>query len=182
MKTVAIMVGSLRQGSWNKKLAHAVEKVAGARWTCRYADLASVPLYNEDLWPTPPAAVPALKQLIETSDGLVIVTPEYNRSLPGVLKNAIDWATRPGGKSSFKGKPTAILGASAGQLGTAIAQSHLRSILAPIGALALTGPEVYVTGKDGLFADDHTINDERVRGSVEKLVDAFDGWMARLAG
>ncbi len=181
MKTIAVIVGSLRRDSLNKKLATAVETLARDLWTCSYADIGSLPLYNEDLWPEPPAAVSLLKKLIESSDGLLVVTPEYNRSIPGVLKNALDWASRPGGKSSFKHKPVACLGASVGAIGTAVAQAHLRSILGPSGALPMQSPEVYITAKEGLFDASGAITDERVRSSVQKLIDAFDAWIARLA-
>ncbi len=181
MKTIAVIVGSLRKDSINKKLAQAVEVLAKDLWTCRHADIGSLPLYNEDLWPNPPAAVGALKQLLETSDGVLVVTPEYNRSIPGVLKNALDWASRPSGKSSLKHKPVGVLGASVGHVGTAVAQAHLRSILGPSGATPMQAPEVYITAKDGLFDAAGAITDEKIRANVQKHIDAFDAWIARLA-
>ncbi|HSI04497.1 MAG: NADPH-dependent FMN reductase [Myxococcota bacterium] len=181
MKTIAVIVGSLRKDSLNKKLAQAVEALAKDLWTCRYADIGALPLYNEDLWPSPPAPVGALKQLIESSDGVLVVTPEYNRSVPGVLKNALDWASRPSGKSSFKHKPAAVLGASSGQVGTAVAQAHLRGILGPSGATPMQSPEVYITAKEGLFDAGGAITDEKIRANIQKHIDAFDAWIARLS-
>lgn len=180
MKNIVVIVGSLRKDSWNKQLAQAVEVLAKDLWKVSYADIGALPHYNEDLWPNPPVAVGAFKQLIEDSDGVLIVSPEYNRSMPGVLKNALDWASRPGGKSSLKHKPVALMGASIGPSGTTVAQSHLRSVVGPSGGIPMQQPEVYVTAKEGVFGADHVISDEKIRSSVQKHIDAFDAWMARL--
>lgn len=180
MKNIAVIVGSLRKDSWNKRLALAMEVLAKDIWKVTYADIGALPHYNEDLWPNPPAAVGAFKQLVESSDGVLIVSPEYNRAMPGVLKNALDWASRPSGKSSLKHKPVAFLGASPGPAGTLVAQSNLRAVIGPSGGIPMQQPEMYVTAKDGMFDANHVITDEKTRAGVQKHIDAFDAWIARL--
>lgn len=180
MKNIAVIVGSLRKASTNKQLAQAIEVLAKDLWKVTYADIGALPHYNEDLWPTPPAPVGAFKQLLESSDGVLIVSPEYNRAIPGVLKNALDWASRPSGKSSLKHKPVAFLGASPGPAGTLVAQANLRAVIGPSGGIPMAQPEMYVTSKDGLFDENHVITDEKTRAGVQKLVDAFDAWIDRL--
>jgi chromate reductase len=122
-----------------------------------------LPLFSQDLEPSPPASVTRLKGEIEAADGVLIVTPEYNRSIPGVLKNAIDWASRPYGKNSFNGKPTAAIGTSMGAVGTAAAQQHLRSILAYLNVFLMGQPEGYIVFKQDLIDTNGTITNEGTR-------------------
>src|SRR4029453_18463879 len=129
MSKIAVIVGSLRRDSINRKLAEALAKLAGPKLEFTYVRIDDLPLFNQDLEPNPPAAVTRIKGQIESADGVLVVTPEYNRSIPGVLKNAIDWASRPYGKNSFNGKPTAAIGASGGAIGTAAGPPHLRTLL-----------------------------------------------------
>jgi len=181
MSKIAVIVGSLRRESINRKLAEALAKLAGPKLEFSYVKIDDLPLFNQDLEPNPPAAVTRIKAQIEAADGVLIVTPEYNRSIPGVLKNAIDWASRPYGKNSFNGKPTAGIGASGGAIGTAAAQQHLRSILAYLHVTLMGQPEGYIQFKQGLVDDQHNVTDESVRKFLQSYVDAFTAWVERHA-
>lgn len=143
MTKIAVFVGSLRKDSINRMLARNLEKLAPEGVEFAYADI-DLPLYNQDLESDYPQKATALKQLVESADGVLIVTPEYNRSFPGVLKNAIDWASRPWGSNSFNNKPVGLVGTSAGPLGAAQAQSHLRNVLYFLNTKLLGQPEMYV--------------------------------------
>ena len=134
---VAIVVGSNRRESINRKLAQAVAKLADGRFAANFVQIDDLPMYNRDLESPLPAGVTRFKSEIEQADALLFVTPEHNRSLPAVLKNAIDWRARPYGRNSWAGKPAAITGTSPGAIGTAIAQQHLRQILGNLGALVI---------------------------------------------
>ncbi|OZG50380.1 NADPH-dependent FMN reductase [Bombiscardovia coagulans] len=149
MTTIAVFVGSLRKESFNKKLAQGIERQLPEGVKFEYADL-DLPLYNQDNEDVLPAKVQALKQLVERADGVLFVTPEYNRGYPGVLKNAIDWASRPWGQSSFAGKPAAIVGASSGGLGTSQAQAALRNVALFLDMKLMGQPEVYFNSSTGL--------------------------------
>lgn len=181
MYTVAVLVGSIRPNSSNLQFARALEKLALGRLRFDFIDLGGLPFYDESLWDDPPAAVIDLKDRIAAADAVLFVTPEYNRSIPGVLKNAIDWPSRPFGQSVWEGKPAAIVGATAGQSGTAAAQAHLRSILVVLGVVLMGRPEVYQVLKPGMIDEDFLITDERTRLFLGKWVDHFVAWIARLA-
>jgi len=142
MTKIAVFVGSLRAESINKRLAQELEKLLPEGVTFEYADL-NVPLYNQDLEANYPAEAQALKTLVESSDGVLFVTPEHNRSFPAALKNAIDWASRPWGTNSFNGKPAAIAGASA-SLATTQAQQQLRNVAIYLNTHLLGQPEMYI--------------------------------------
>ena len=150
---VTVVVGSLRKDSFNRKLANAVVKLAPAEFTFKQSRIDDLPLYNQDADASPAASVGRLKGEIAASQGLLFVTPEYNRSVPGVLKNAIDHASRPYGQNAWAGKPAGILGVSIGPIGTAMAQQHLRNILAYLDVPTLGQPEAFIHAKDGLFDD-----------------------------
>ena len=181
MFKVAVLVGSIRPNSSNLQFAKALEKLALGRLQFDFIDLGALPFYDETLWDNPPAAVLDMKQRITAADAVLFVTPEYNRSIPGVLKNAIDWPSRPFGQSVWEGKPAAIVGATAGQSGTAQAQAHLRSILVILGVILMGRPEVYQTLRPDLIDEDHLITDERTRLFLQKWVDSFVAWIARFA-
>lgn len=181
MYKVAVLVGSIRPNSTNLQFARALEKLALGRLQFDFLDLGSLPFYDETLWNDPPAAVVAFKERIAAADAVLFVTPEYNRSIPGVLKNAIDWPSRPYGESVWEGKPAAVLGATAGATGTAQAQAHLRSILVVMGMVVMGRPEVYQTLRPGLIDENHLITDERTRLFLGRWVDAFVHWIARFA-
>lgn len=170
---IAVIVGSLRRDSFNQRLAQGISKLAPVDFSFNDVQIGSLPLYNQDDDGSPHEAVQALKAQIEGSDGLLFVTPEYNRSIPGVLKNAIDHASRPYGKNSWAGKPAGILGVSVGAIGTAVAQQHLRTILAYLDVPTLGQPEAFIQAKDGLFESDGRIGPasrEFLQGWVNQYV------------
>lgn len=181
MFKVAVFVGSPRPVSTNLKLAKALEKLANGRLSFDYVDIASLPFYDDSLWNDPPVSVLTLKRHIEQADAVLFVTPEYNRSIPGILKNAIDWPSRPYGESVWYGKPAAIVGASPGPTGTAAAQAHLRSILPMIGTVLMGTPEVYLSARPGLFDDEGNITDDRTRTNLANWTTRFEEWIARFA-
>ena len=158
MTKIAVLVGSLREGSSNQHFAEAVEKLLPEGVEFAYANL-NLPLYNQDLEASYPADATKLKELIESSDGVFIVTPEYNRGYPGVLKNAIDWASRPWGTNSFDGKPAVIAGVSGSPLGTTQAQSQLRNVLIYLNTKLMGQPEAYLQSSRALN-EDGTLTDE----------------------
>lgn len=178
MPKIAVVIGSLRQDSYNKKLARALEKLAGDKMEFSYIDIGTLPLFNQDLEANVPASVTTMKQQIEAADGVLFVTPEYNRSIPGVLKNAIDWASRPYGKSSWAGKPAAICGTSPGAMGTAVAQNHLRAITSGFLDMPTMGqPEMYLQFKDELFDADYNVTNDGTKKFFESFLNKFAGWV-----
>jgi len=180
MHQVAVLVGSLRRDSYNRKLAKALEILGTGSFTIRYPDL-NLPLYNEDLWADPPAGVVQLKAEVEAADAVLFVTPEYNRGVTPVIKNAVDWGSRPWGKSSWAGKPAGIVGASPGAIGTAVAQSQLRSTLMILSLHVMAQPEVYLTVKDGQFAEDGTVTDDGTAKFLKGYLDKFGAWIDRMS-
>jgi chromate reductase len=180
MPRVAVVVGSLRKDSINRKLALAMARLRTERLTLELAPVAELPLYNQDLEAALPGAVTAYKAALEAADGILFVTPEYNRGLPAVTKNAVDWATRPRGKSSILGRPVAIAGASDGRLGTAVAQSHLRSILPATGAALMGVPEIYFQWKEDTLDAEGGFADPKSRELLEKFLDRFAAWIDRV--
>ena len=166
---IAVLVGSLRKDSFNRKLATAVARLAPEGFVFEQLEIGDLPLYNQDDDSQPDATVTRLKTAIAEARGLLFVTPEYNRSIPGVLKNAIDHASRPYGESAWAGKPAGVLGASVGAIGTAMAQQHLRNVLAYLDMPTLGQPEAFIHAREGLFDDAGNI------GSASK--DFLQGWM-----
>jgi chromate reductase len=148
---IAVIVGSLRKDSFNRKLAHALMRMAPPDFVFEELPIADLPLYNQDDDAAPAEPVRRLKASISAASGVMFVTPEYNRSMPGVLKNAIDHASRPYGQSAWAGKPAGVLGVSIGAIGTAMAQQHLRNVLAYLDMPTMGQPEVFLQAKDGLF-------------------------------
>lgn len=172
MTQIAVIVGSLRADSLNKKLAQNLEELAPAGTEFVYADISALPLFNQDIEGDFPAVAQSLKDVIESADGVLIVTPEYNRSIPGVLKNAIDWASRPWGSNSFNGKLAGIVGASMSPLGTAVAQAHLKSIMVYLNTRLMGQPEVFLTGAHEAF-DDEGVVIESSKDHLKHYIDAF---------
>ena len=175
---IAVLVGSVRENSLNRKLAMALIKLAPSDFVFNMLEISDLPLYNENDDVDQALVVKRLKADIEDAQGLIILTPEYNRSIPGVLKNAIDHASRPWGKNSFAGKPTGILGISIGLMGTALAQQHLRNILGALDAPVMGQPEVFLQNSDSLFTEAGEIGE----GSKEFLqfwMDRFSAWVKR---
>ena len=169
---IAVIVGSLRRESFNRKLADALATMAPPGVEFTQLQIGDLPLYNQDDDAHPPAAAVRLKKEIRASDGLLFCTPEYNRGIPGVLKNALDHASRPYGDSAWAGKPGGVIGVSVGAIGTALAQAQLRCTLAYLDVPVLMQPEAYLTAKEGFFDDKGGIG-EVSRGFVQKWLDAF---------
>jgi chromate reductase len=176
MLNIAVLVGSLRKESINKRYAHALEKLAEGRLVFDYVDM-DLPLYNEDLWAEPPAKVLLLKEKIAAADGVLIVSPEYNRSMPAVTKNALDWGSRPYGQNVWADKPVALTGASPGSQGTAVMQSQVRSTLVILGMRVLGAPEVYISFKPDLLSDDDTVANEGTAKFLTGFLEAFTHWI-----
>lgn len=173
--------GSLRRASWNSGLLRAAAELLPEGMTLEIFDLAPIPMYNQDLERDPPAAVVELRTRVAAADGLLIATPEYNYSIPGVLKNAIDHASRPYGQSAFPGKPAGVIGCSPGAIGTAMAQQHLRNILAYLDVPTLGQPEAFLQVKEGLFEETGDIG-AASRTFLQGWMDRFVVWVKRHAG
>lgn len=182
MHQVAVIVGSLRRESINRHFARALARLAAPTLEFRLVDLTDVPLYNEDLWQQPPEGVLRLKREVDAAAAVLFVTPEYNRSIPAVVKNVIDWGSRPYGQNSWAGKPGAIVGASPGVIGTAVAQAQLRSILVGCGVGLLGQPEVYLQTRPGLIGDDFSIADEKTREFLSGFIAKFAAHIGPGAG
>ena len=174
---IAVIVGSLRKESLNRKLAQALAAMAPEGVTLDLLEIGDLPLYNQDDDGAPAASVTRFKQAVQAASGVLFVTPEYNRSIPGVLKNAIDHASRPYGESAWAGKPAGVIGVSPGAMGTAMAQQHLRNILAHLDMPTLGQPEAFVHAKDGLFAADGSIGASS-REFIRRWLDAYLAWVA----
>lgn len=173
---IAVIVGSLRKDSFNKKLAHALVKLAPADFKFEFVEIGNLPLYNQDDDGNQAPAVLEFKSRIAAANGLLFVTAEYNRSIPGVLKNALDNGSRPYGKSAWGGKPAGVIGASPGAIGTALAQQHLRNVLAFLNVPTLAQPEAFVQVKDGLFEADGSIG-AGSRQFLQGWMDKFVAWV-----
>jgi chromate reductase len=181
MYKIAVVVGSLRQESLNLKLAKALEKLGGPRFEFDYAEIGELPMYNDDLWQNPPASVLKFKRTIDGADAVLLVTPEFNRSIPAVLKNALDWGSRPYGRSSWSGKPASIVGTSPGVIGTAAAQAQLRSIAVVLDLIVLGQPEVYFAWKPGLIDENSEITDDTTREFLEGYLARFEAFIGQVA-
>lgn len=179
--TVGVVVGSARKGSINQKLADALAKLPGSDFEFRMVRIDDLPLFNQDLEGSPPASVERFRTEVRAADGLLFVTPEYNRSTTPLLLNALAWGSRPYGHNSFRGKPGAIAGASAGVIRTAAAQAHLRDILGVLDIRLITQPEAYVHFTDDLIGPDGAIADEKQRDFLKKKIDQFTDWVALVA-
>ena len=177
---IAVLVGSLRQNSLNRKLASAVVKLAPAEFSFKQVQIGDLPLYNQDDDANPAESVKRLKNEIKNAQGLLFVTPEYNRSVPGVLKNAIDHASRPYGQSAWAGKPAGVLGASPGAMGTALAQQHLRNILAHLDMPTLGQPEAFIHAKEGLFDEAGNIGADNKK-FMQNWMDKYVAWVKKFA-
>ena len=173
---VAVIVGSLRRDSFNRKLATALARLAPSDFSFKQVEIGDLPLYNQDEDANPVESVKRLKAEIMGAQGLLFVTAEYNRSVPGVLKNAIDHASRPYGKSAWAGKPAGVLGASVGASGTCMAQQHLRNILAYLDVATLGQPEAFIHAKDGLFDEAGNIG-EASKKFLQGWMDQYVAWI-----
>lgn len=177
MVKIAVLVGSLQENSVNKKLARNLENLAPEGTEFDYVDVGSLPLFNQDMESHFPAEAQAMKDKIEAADGVLIVTPEYNRSFSGVLKNAIDWASRPWGKNSWDGKPVGIAGATISPLGTGPAQAALRQIMVYLNARVMGQPELYLVVNEDTFngeGDATEASREFLQSYIDSLVAHFE--------
>jgi chromate reductase len=170
---VAVIVGSNRRDSVNRKLAEALIRMGSDRLSFTVVPIDDLPLYNQDLEAELPASVRRFKADIAVADGVLFVTPEHNRSIPAVLKNAIDWGGRPYGQNSWAGKPAAIAGTSPGAISTALAQQHLRTILGSSLGAHVMGGEAYIAFKPGLIDDAGAIADDSARAFLKAFLDQF---------
>jgi chromate reductase len=178
--TVAVLVGSLRQESFSRKTAEALAALAPASLKFQFIPIGTLPFYNEDLdTDTPPAAWVEFRRQVAAADALLFVTPEYNRSVPGVLKNAIDVGSRPYGKSVFDGKPGAVVSTSIGAIGGFGANHHLRQSLVFLNVPTLPQPEAYVGNTGGLFDAAGKLQNEATEQFLRGFVTAFDSWIEK---
>ena len=175
---IAVIVGSLRKDSFNRKLANAIVKLAPSEFTFQHLQINDLPLYNQDDDMNQAESVKRLKNEIKDAQGILFVTPEYNRSIPGVLKNAIDNASRPYGQNAWAGKPAGILGASIGVIGTAMAQQHLRNVLAFLDVPTLAQPEAFIHAKDGLFDEFGNIGIDS-KQFLQNWMDRYVAWVKK---
>jgi chromate reductase len=179
--TIAVIVGSLRKDSFNRTLATALVKLAPPEFTFKQVEIGDLPLYNQDDDGDQAPSVKRMKSEIAAANGLLFVTPEYNRSIPGVLKNAIDHGSRPYGQSVWAGKPAGVIGISVGAIGTALAQQHLRNVLAYLDAPTLGAPEAFLQAKDGFFDADGGIGPES-KAFLQGWMDRYTAWVKQHQG
>lgn len=177
---VGVFVGSLSVESINRKLARALFKLADGQLELVEIPIGGLPLYNRDFDADYPAEGKALKAAVEAVDALMFVTPEYNRSIPGALKNAIDWASRPWGANSFAHKPSAVIGTSPGAIGTAVGQQHLRSILSFVNSPELAQPEAYIQFREGLITDEGEVTDPATAEFLRSWLSAFEVFVGKV--
>lgn len=182
MKTIRVLAfaGSLRKDSYNKALVNTAAEVAPEGMEVEIFDLEGIPLYNQDSEAKAPERVKLFKQKIEEADAILIATPEYNRSVPGVLKNAIDWASRPSGQNSFNDKPVATIGATGGEIvGTSAAQLHLRQIFSFLNMHPFEERQLYITGASKKISNGK-VADGQTRELIGTFLEAFRKWAMRV--
>ena len=177
---IGYIIGSLASDSINRVLAGALVRLAPDSLELTEIPIRDLPLYNRDDENSPVAAVTEFKQAIEGSDGLLFVSPEYNRSIPGALKNAIDWGSRPWGHNSFARKPTGIIGASTGAIGTAVMQSSMRGVLSFLNAPQLNAPEAYITFKPEVYGPDGEVKDEDTANFLRHYMEEYAAFVERV--
>jgi chromate reductase, NAD(P)H dehydrogenase (quinone) len=175
---IAVVIGSLRKDSFNKKLATALEKLFPAEFSFTQVRIDDLPLYNQDDDANPSSQVKRLKDEIKAAQGVLFFTPEYNRSISGVLKNAIDHASRPYGQSVWDGKPAGVIGVSVGATGTALSQQHLRNVLAYLNMPTLGQPEAFLQNKEGLYDAAGNIGPDSLK-FLQGWVDQYVAWVKK---
>ncbi len=178
-KNVAIFVGSLRKDSLNRKMANALIALAPPSLKLEIVEIGNLPLFNQDDEAQPTAVVSAFKQQLQAADAVLFITPEYNRSVPGVLKNAIDVGSRPYGQSAWDGKPGAIISISPGAIGGFGANHHLRQSLVFLNVPAMTQPEAYIGNASKLLDDSGAISNNNTRDFMQKFLLSFEEWIDR---
>lgn len=175
-RKVAVVVGSIRKDSINRKLAKALVKLGSSEFEFDFLDLGDLPVFNQDHDQNPPAQVARVKAQVAAAGALLFVTAEHNRSLPTALKNVLDWASRPYGSNLWAGKPAAIAGASPGAIGTAVAQAHLRSVLGYLDVPTLGQPEMYIHFTPGLIDDEGAVTNDGTRKFLQGFMDRYVAW------
>ena len=175
---IAVLVGSLRKESFNRKMAKALIKLSPDSLTLEIVEIGGLPLYNQDLDDNPPVAWIEFRQRIKKFDGVLFVTPEYNRSVPGVLKNAIDVGSRPYGKSAWDGKPGAVMSVSPGAIGGFGANHHLRQSMVFLNVPVMQQPEAYIGNAANLFDEEGDLTSDSIREHAAKFMRAFAAWVA----
>jgi chromate reductase len=178
-RKIAVVVGSIRKDSVNRKLARALIKLAPTDFDCELVRIDDLPVFNQDHDQNPPEQVARAKAQIAAANAFLFVTPEHNRSLPTALKNVLDWASRPYGKNLWAGKPAGIVGASVGVVGTAVAQAHLRAVLGYLDVPTLGQPEVYIHFTKDLIDDDGNVGNDGTRKFLQAFVDRYAAWVAK---
>jgi chromate reductase len=178
---VAVIVGSLRNDSLNRKVAEAIARLAHGKLEFQFLQIGELPLYNQDMEADLPAPVVRFKAEIEAADAVLFVTPEFNRTIPAALKNAIEWGSRPWGKNSWIGKPGAMIGVTPGVIGTAVAQAHLRSVATVLDIPLMVQPEIYLNYRDGMIVDGE-IAEPALRDLLTGWIDRFADWIGRVGG
>lgn len=183
MARVGVIVGSLRNGAFTRQMARALPELAPSGLELFDIEIGDLPLYNEDLeTATPPEQWNRFRQQLRNADGILFVTPEYNRSIPGALKNALDIGSRPWGKSSWDGKPAAAMGQSPGLLGGMAAVHHLRQVMLAVNLAAMPHPEAYIPSVAGLFDSAGRLQNPQTREFLTGFLQAFQVWLARFEG
>ena len=178
-KNIAVIVGSLRKESFSRKIAKALIELAPESLTLEILEIGGLQMYNQDLEEVPPAAWTEFRSRLKGFDGVLFVTPEYNRSVPALMKNAIDIGSRPYGKNSWDGKPGGIVSVSPGALGGFGANHHLRQSLVFVNVPAMQQPEAYIGNAAKLFDNNGKLTDESTREHLQKFIDAFAQWVVR---
>jgi chromate reductase, NAD(P)H dehydrogenase (quinone) len=176
-KKIAVLVGSLRKESLNRKMAKALMKLSPDSLSLEISEIGGLPLYNQDLDDNPPAAWTEFRERLKKFDGVLFVTPEYNRSVPGVLKNAIDVGSRPYGKNAWAGKPGAVVSVSPGAIGGFGANHHLRQSLVFVNVPTMQQPEAYIGGAGDLFDERGDLSSESTREFAAEFMHAFAAWV-----
>lgn len=178
---VAVLVGSLRKKSFNRMLANTLSELARPELSLDIVEIGALPFYNDDLEADAPAPWLAVRERLAATDAVLFVTPEYNRSVPAVLKNAVDVLSRPFGSSVLRGKPAAVVSASPGAMGGFGASHHLRQSLVCLGVNVMASPEAYVGNVTALFDDNGALNHAATTEFLKRFVTAFHAWIARLS-
>ncbi len=182
-KTIGVIVGSLRKGAYSRWLAQSLYEIAPASLSLREIEIGALPHYNQDLETTsPPEAWTHFRQQVMGSEGLLFVTPEYNRSMPGALKNALDVGSRPWGQSAWSGKPAAVISISPGALGGMAANHHLRQVMYAVNLSAMTYPEAYLHSAGALFDLDGKLTNQDTRAFLLQFLQTFSEWTDKFSG
>jgi chromate reductase len=181
-RKIGLIVGSLRKAGYTRMLGDAVKELAPASMTFHDIGIGDLPLYNLDLeTDTPPPAWTTFREGVKKADGVLFITPEFNRGMPGALKNAIDVGSRPWGKSVWSGKPTAVMSLTPGPLGAMAAHQQLRHTMSVLNSPTLPGPEVYMPGAAGLFDDAGKLKNPETKQIINTVLNGFDTWIGRFA-